>query len=247
MFDFLKEQSADTDIFCFQEVFRSSFKQSPEGFSGRANLFSELCELLPDHEGHFEKTSQNHDNLKLKMVDFPVDGGQAIFVKKVLKAAAQNTVKIYEGMGRPVDPTKENLPTSLQNVEIKINGKLLQVYNYHGITFPGNKLDTPERLEQSSKIVKAISVAEGEKILCGDFNLTINTESVNILASAMKDLIKEFYIKNTRNEISWKIYNNKQNFADFTFVSLGVKAKNFEVPYTLISDHLPMILEFDII
>ena len=103
LFDYLQSQAKVTDIFCFQEVFRSSFKQNPEGFFGRTNLFLELSELLPDFVGYFEKTSQNHDTAKI--VDYPVDGGQAIFVKKTLNVTAQDAVKIYEGIGRQADPS----------------------------------------------------------------------------------------------------------------------------------------------
>jgi endonuclease/exonuclease/phosphatase family metal-dependent hydrolase len=242
LFDYLSEQAKTTDIFCFQEVFRSSFKQSPEGFSGKANLFSELSGILSDHTGYFVKTSQNHDTIKI--VDHPVDGGQAIFIKKILNLTAQDAVKIYKGMGRQVDPSSENLPTALQRVELNINGKVLQIYNYHGITYPGEKLDTPQRLEHSRKIIKVVKEAKGAKILCGDFNLMPETESVKMLGAEMKDLIKDYKITNTRNEISWKTYNNKQYFADFTFVSRDVSVLNFEVPYNEVSDHLPMILEF---
>ena len=59
-----------------------------------------------------------------------------------------------------------------------------------------------------------------------------------------KNLIKEFKIPTTRNEISWAKYENKQLFADFVFVSPDVKITNFSVPNNEISDHLPLILEF---
>jgi len=242
LMNYLGKLSVDTDIFCFQEVFRSSFKQNPEGFSGRANLFSELCELLPDFVGYFEKTSQNHDTAKI--VDYPVDGGQAIFVKKSLNVTAQDAVEIYKGMGRQINPSSENLPTALQRVELSINGKVLQIYNYHGIAYPGEKLDTPQRVENSQKIIKAIKEDKGAKILCGDFNLMPETESIMLLERSSKNLIKEFNIRNTRNEVSWKQYNNIQHFADFTFVSPDITGVNFEVPYNEVSDHLPMILEF---
>jgi endonuclease/exonuclease/phosphatase family metal-dependent hydrolase len=243
LFDYLQNQAKVTDIFCFQEVFRSAFEQNPEGFSGRVNLFSELSELLPDHIGYFEKTSQNHDTIKI--VDYPVDGGQAIFIKKTLNVTVQDAEKIYEGMGRQINPSSENLPTALQRVELNINGKVLQIYNYHGIAYPGDKLDTPQRIECSKKIIKITKEDKGAKILCGDFNLMPETESIKMLGAEMKDLIQDYKITNTRNEISWKQYHNIQHFADFTFTSSEIKVLIFEVPYNLASDHLPMILDFE--
>ena len=82
-------------------------------------------------------------------------------------------------------------------------------------------------------------------ILCGDFNLRPDTQSMTILETKMRNLIKEFGIKTTRNELyaDLKVFNDY--FADYVLVSPGIKVQNFQVPYVLASDHLPMILEFD--
>jgi exonuclease III len=244
LLDFLKEHSANTDIFCFQEVFNTAKQAGQEDFLGRIDLYSELCGILPDFTGYFKMTSQNHD-LK-QVVNFPVNIGQAIFVKNTLKVSRTEAIEIYMGKGPLVDPLLENLPTFLQRVEIDSGSKKLQIYNFHGITYPGEKIDSPDRLKQSEKILSAMAAQEGSKILCGDFNLNPDTESIKMFGAAMKDLIKEYKITNTRNEVSWKYFNNKQYFADFTFVSPDIKVVNFEVPYNLVSDHLPMILEFEI-
>jgi endonuclease/exonuclease/phosphatase family metal-dependent hydrolase len=43
-----------------------------------------------------------------------------------------------------------------------------------------------------------------------------------------------------------KPFYGKQPFADYIFITPDIKVKNFEVPDLEISDHLPMILDFDI-
>ena len=58
----------------------------------------------------------------------------------------------------------------------------------------------------------------------------------------MTNLIKKYNIKTTRHKLYPGFENNK--FADFVFVSKGIKIKNFQVPNIAVSDHLPMILEF---
>jgi endonuclease/exonuclease/phosphatase family metal-dependent hydrolase len=70
------------------------------------------------------------------------------------------------------------------------------------------------------------------------------TESIKMLDNLGTNLIKEFKINNTRNEISWKKYHNRQSFADYIFVSPDIRVNKFEVPYNLVSDHLPLVLEF---
>jgi endonuclease/exonuclease/phosphatase family metal-dependent hydrolase len=132
-------------------------------------------------------------------------------------------------------------------VKIKKGQKSFWVVNFHGVSRPGEKFDTPRRLLQSKKIISALKKLKGPKILCGDFNLLPNTKSIELVEQAgMKNLIKTYKIKNTRNSISWQKYNNKQYYADFTFVSPEIKVKKFKVPYNLPSDHLPMILDFEV-
>ena len=61
----------------------------------------------------------------------------------------------------------------------------------------------------------------------------------------MRNLIKDFSIATTRNALSYGNYpeSERQYFADYVFVSSGVRVLNFSVPEIEISDHLPMILE----
>ena len=107
------------------------------------------------------------------------------------------------------------------------------------------KLDSPARLAQSKNLLASIeTLPKAPTLLCGDFNLMPQTQSIGLLETNMKNLIKDFKIENTRNKISWDKYPDKQHFADFVFVTPEVKVKSFEVPYNEISDHLPMILEF---
>lgn len=134
------------------------------------------------------------------------------------------------------------LPRNLQTIKICADDKDLTVYNYHGIWRPGDKKDNQDRLVTSEKIKRIMKNNTGEKILCGDFNLLPDTKSLTILEEGMRNLIKEFGIKSTRSEL----YTKEHKFADYTIVSDGIKVIDFKVPAISISDHLPMILEFDL-
>src|SRR5258708_6617491 len=82
-FDFIKEQSADTDVFCFQEIF-SSLPGAPKVSSGaRSFLFEELSRALPSFAGFFDPKSFGADFSGL--VGLPLSHGLAIFVKKDLQ------------------------------------------------------------------------------------------------------------------------------------------------------------------
>lgn len=128
--------------------------------------------------------------------------------------------------------------------KIKVNGEILNIINCHGQPLPGEKNDTEARITQSKEIINFAKNINEPMIIGGDFNLDINTKSVGVFEeNNFLNLIKNFGIKTTRNEVSWAKYpDSKQNFADFVFTK-NIKVKNFDVPDSDISDHLAMFLE----
>jgi len=243
LMDYLRVLSEGTDIFCFQEVF-SGLPGVPEvSANGRMFLFQELAELLPEFSGFFDPRSSGYDFSNT--IKLPVSHGLAIFTRKNLSVINYRSeiIEAKESLADLVEGWTKAQVITLENKNHKFS-----IINFHGVAQPGDKQDTPQRIMHAQKLgLIWDSLPGAKKILCGDFNMYPNTESIKILESLGKNLITEFGIKNTRNEISWK--NNpgsRQTFADFTFVSSGIKIKNFEVPYNEVSDHLPMILEFEL-
>ena len=241
--DYLKQESASTDIFCFQEVFDSP-SELEKNDGARMHLWEELKILLPGFQGFFaESYSGWIDKTK---VDFPVRTGQAIFVKRGLEVKETGNFYVYGDKNTKILSNFENEPKNVQYAKLLVLDKEILILNVHGKWHPGNKLDTPERIEQSKIILDFLKKFSCPKIVCGDFNLMPNTKSIAILEEAMENLISTYKITNTRNKISWEENKNIQHFADFTFVSPDVRIKSFRVPYNEVSDHLPMLLEFDI-
>ena len=244
LFDYLKEQSVSTDVFCFQEVFDSV--TGPNDYhAAHPKLYSELRALLPEFESVYAPTYSGW--VDLEKVDFEVTEGQAIFVKKPLQIKNPGLFYIYGSEQTEILPDFSNEPKILQHCLVNIGGVDVLLANAHGKWHPGTKLDTPERLEQSKIITTFLKTQSGPKILCGDFNLMPNTESIGLVEQAgLKNLVKEFNITNTRNEISWREHHNKQAFADYAFTSADIKVNSLSAPYNEVSDHLPLILEFSI-
>ena len=243
LLDYLRLHAETVDIFCFQEVF-SALPGAPEVSAGaRMYLFQELCLLFPEFIGYFEPRSMDFDFEK--PVGFSTSHGLAVFVKNNLNVKSYRG-EIIEAVQSPEDPVEGW--TKAQVITLSVNGGAVSVINYHGVAQPGTKLDTPQRLSHMRKLQEVWqSLGNGPKILCGDFNLFPETQSIKLLEGLGRSLIKEFNIENTRNELSWKKYpGSKQKFADYTFVSPGVNVESFDVPYNEVSDHLPMIMEFKI-
>ena len=219
-FDFVKENSLNTDIFCFQEV-------DPK-------LFNKLSNLLSGHCGYF-----GTDN-KFEILGHVY--GQTVFIKKVISVLSSGKVDLYRQVVDDVG--------FMQYLELKVDSKTIYLANIHAKARPGHKLDTPARLRQSKSIINFLKNKPGLKIVGGDFNLLPETKSIRLIeAAGYKNLIKDFAIKATRNKLSWeslKKGEEKQHYADYVFTSPGIKVSSFEVPDMEISDHLPMILNFEI-
>ncbi len=129
--------------------------------------------------------------------------------------------------------------------QIRFGQRNLYLCKFHGMSRPVDKLDDPERLRQSQRLVNFFKDKDSSKIIGGDFNVFPETKSVRMFQeNSYKDLIKEFNIATTRNQLSWETYpDNKQYYSDYVFVSPDIKIKNFSVPNIEISNYLRLILE----
>lgn len=239
---FIASQSHDMDVFCFQEVFHTTSEVKENKNGTRANLFSELQQLLPDHEGYFEPAYESNVGNFIEINDTPVGyhlaWGLAIFIRKGLDLISTNHLFV---LGNKNSPATDNFrPTILQYANLKTSYGSVTIAHTHGLWVKGNKDDTPYRIEQSQKIKQVLDQVIGQKIFCGDLNLAMNTKSLAILEEGMVNLIKTFNITTTRSAL----YPKPEKYADYMIVSPDINVDHFEVPYTEASDHLPLVLTF---
>ena len=69
----------------------------------------------------------------------------------------------------------------------------------------------------------------GPKIIGGDFNLNPDTESIKMFEEAgYKNLIKDFKIENTRNEISWREFKEIKDFHPWQSVAPSSPSSEFQ-------------------
>lgn len=246
LMDFIKQHAKDTDIFCFQEIYNTP-TENHEHRGFRLNLYDEMSILLKDFNGYFAPTQEGYFLFSefSERLDFDISWGLTVFVKKNLTVKSVGDFFVFGERNSLVENSLQTLPRNVQYINLKVDNKNLVICNVHGIWSPGSKIDTPQRIEQSKKIKEFLSTQKGGKIVCGDFNLTLNTKSVKMLEEDLKNLIREFNIERTRSRLNpFFGKSNFQKFADYTFVSKEVEVKNFSVPDIEISDHLPMILQF---
>lgn len=216
----------DVDIFCLQEVYsQAEHKISRDERKVYLDILSEIKKVLPNHISYFRPTVNNNY-------------GIAILVNKNLQVVSEGEKQIhcnpdFPGMG-------PDHSRNLQWLTFINHDQTYTVVNVHCLWNGKGKTDSPARLEQSHLIREFMDSIDAPKILCGDFNLRPDTESLAILAEDMADLIKINQITSTRTSF----YPKEERYADYVFVSDDIEVKTFAVLPEDVSDHAALQLDF---
>lgn len=216
----------DIDVFCFQEVYhKADRKVSDEDRAVSLNIFSELQVHLSEHKAFFRPTvNQTY--------------GIGMMVKKEIEVVREGEVVIHENPHyHGIGPTHSR---NLQWVECRLENQTYTIINLHGLWNGLGKTDSPERISQAFRIKAFVEAIDSPKIVCGDFNLRPDTESMQVIEQGMHNLIKTHGISSTRTSH----YSKKEKFADYILTSPEVKVADFKVLEHEVSDHAPLLLDF---
>ena len=245
LMDFIEKNRDTTDIFCFQEIFKSDKDRITNGV--HANNLGEISKILSDFNFYFSSTNSGFDIEG--PVNFPLSFGQANFIKKGIAVKNESNVFVYRkenDMGPTFGNGRPNFPRNFIYSEIDVNGKSFLVLNIHGYWEPAPKYDTPQRFEQTKIILEFIKKYDIPIILAGDLNLGLNTQSLLMIEEKLQNLVKKYELKTTRSNVYPEEYKDFDKFADYIFVSDGVVVNDFRVLTDEVSDHLPLYLEFEV-
>lgn len=237
LLSFLKKR-ADVDIFCLQEIWSAPYEHLEGSKAGGRDIvhenimvygMQEISALLSEHQSYFYP--HHMDNYGLMML-----------VKNDIKIIEEGEIFVYKHKGYLPEGDVGNHARNIQYVTFQKNGKKCTAINFHGLWNGKGKSDCKERLMQSEKIVEFVTQLSNPFVLCGDFNLLLDTESVAILEKAgLKNLIREYGISSTRTSY----YTKPEKHADYVFVSKGIEVLNFQVLPDEVSDHAPLFIDFE--
>lgn len=223
------------DIFCLQEIWNATKVTAKDEIvgAGSRNAYEHLSLIkksLPNHEVYFHP---HHGDC----------WGLATLVHKRITVVDEGEIFVFleKGIKRTFDDFA-NTPKNIQYLKLEESGRKFTVINFHGLWNGRGKSDTEDRINQSKKILNFTKDLSEEFVLCGDFNLLPETRSLQMFEKAgLQNLIKDFGITSTRTSH----YKKEVQYADYVFLTKGLKVKEFKVLPEEVSDHAALYLEIE--
>ena len=240
--ELIKEEQCD--IVAFQEVMRKK-DDSVYDIYDSSNVIKSNTNFKYSYFGPLWYARHHIKNNKVTR-DFggTTEQGNEI-LSKILITKADN-VFYYKEYSEFLDTTnfiKEDHPRAFIDAILDIEGREVQIINIHGC-WNKNKKDDDRTFLQMGKILSHIRY-DIPSIVVGDFNLLPNAKSIEMISKKMINLIEKYNIKSTRPKFDDGL--DKGNLVcDYIFVNDKVEVNDFKVIDTNISDHLPLILDFNI-
>jgi len=232
------KRNSDADIFCLQEMWSAPYEHLEGKDAGGVPLdhsnimvygLQEIAAVLSDHRDYFRP--HHMDNY-----------GLAMYVRKGLKVIDEGEVYVYKEKGHLPERDAGFHARNVQYVTIDTQLGRRTVMNFHGLWNGQGKGDGEDRLEQSRRIIEFLKTLDHPYVLIGDFNLLPDTQSLKMLEeSGLRNLIKEYGITSTRTSH----YAKPEKFADYALASEGIDVKEFKVLPDEVSDHAPLLIEFE--
>jgi endonuclease/exonuclease/phosphatase family metal-dependent hydrolase len=119
--------------------------------------------------------------------------------------------------------------------------KLLHVLTLHGYHLKENKLGNEETMRACKMLIEYISTLEGGVIVTGDFNLSPESESIQLINQSLRNLSVEYGLTTTRNHLT-----TKREVCDYIFVNDQISISAFSMSDMIVSDHNALILDFSV-
>lgn len=246
-------RETDADVWCFQEVTRA-----PGGESGwldfidgdvllpqRADLFRDLSDVLPGHDGTFlpAATGLLHDRHGTLV---PNAFGLATFVRSRLPVIGA-TAKFVHGCYSPDGWGEHPRPRNAHGVRIwdAARDRAITVVQIHGLRDPAGKHDTPPRMNQALALRDLIADTRGGSdeatVVCGDFNLLPESWTFEVLAEiGLVDLVTTRGFTDTRTSH----YRKPGRHANYLLVNAAAEVRAFDVVTDPeVSDHRALSVE----
>lgn len=240
-------ESQKPDIVAFQEIMRHFDESVFDMYKSKERIEKIIGKRLPySFFGPLwiSKTIWKNGKIRRNFNGFVEQGNEVLTKFPIIEAANEFYYKSYSLDSDRTDFETEDHARAVQIIELNVNEKKLQILNLHGL-YSKNKIDNKRTIAQCKYVLNAAKRKNIPTIIAGDFNLFPNTKSIQVLNQEFRNLINEYQITSTRPDFS-DDHDVGNNVVDYIFVNNKIKVNNFQVFKTNISDHFPLILDFEI-
>lgn len=139
-------------------------------------------------------------------------------------------------------------PRNLQHVTAQVDDKKLHLLNTQGI-WGEDGGDSPRRITMAKKMLSQLPQNQNAPvILAGDLNVQPQTQTIALIEEKLINVFKNQL--NTSFNLKRKDIVASPGYADavvdMVFVSSGVRVVAQRVPEVDVSDHVPLIVEFEL-
>lgn len=239
------------DVLCLQEIVHTPaseketlvYRDGGHILTQRANLFREILTALPEYSGVFCPAAQG--DLWDEDTKIPSQWGLATLTRETIPVVAQAQGFVHKDFS-PFGYGPH--PRSRSAHAIRIfdyeSERYICIAHMHGLRDLNGKGDTPERAIQAKRFMALLDSISHEgdfRVLCGDFNVEPNSETLDILGrSGFTELVTTRTHRGTRNSY----YKKSGKFADYMLINDPSIVSKFEVVFhPEISDHCPLALK----
>ena len=226
------------DFICVQEIFNS---ENDVPYPNRQiNLGPEIRDLfdIPYHTYFSPRIS------------IDIAGEERFFGNMIFSRLPFESTENFITFGEPSFNVSHKSPASnsavgLQIVKIKIDDQIMVLANHHGYWVGGENgqlgdQESIKSLERAAEVLKKFSGSP--LIFAGDLNVVNESPAMRPFDNFLTSLTVTYDIKNTLSGLKY----DKPVACDHIMVNDKIAVKNFEVRNIIVSDHFPLIMEFDL-
>ncbi len=221
------------DIVALQEVYWPQSNRNDSRFMSLQILKKELGLHHIDFAPSFLDVGEEDSLWGLAVLSkYPITNSQSTFISGSFNAYVREKMTDFG-----------DLPRNLQHTSIKVNSSLIHVLNVHGI-WGFDEDDNERRLAMADKIISQIPFNE-PTIVCGDLNVGQHTKTIARLERQLHNVFKGELVTSFNTNVK-KEGNFASSVVDFVFVSNHLRVVNHSAPDVNVSDHLPLVCEFEV-
>ena len=134
-----------------------------------------------------------------------------------------------------------NVARNIAHAEISTQEGNVHVLTLHGYHVKEHKNGNEETMHACRELVAYANELDGPVIITGDFNLSPDSESIQLVNKSFRNLSIEGGLLTTRNHLT-----TKKEVCDYIFVNDKVRVDNFFMSEVVASDHNALVLEFGV-